>query len=198
MKRAALVLLLLPAAIRPLSAQSLLPVPVSVEVRAGAGIPTGELGEDDPGVGAESGPAIGAGLAVHVTSRLALVGGYSRTRFGCPRCVQQGLEGTVLDQGGDLALQLTTAGIRGVAPWIRLGGVLHRLTFAGRGGELSSDPAPGVQLGGGVGFSLPGALWLTPGIHYRTYTAELDLGGLGGESVEVSHVLLDVGLSRRF
>jgi hypothetical protein len=85
-----------------------------------------------------------------------------------------------------------------VAPWIRVGGVLHRITFAGRGGELSSDPAPGVQLGGGVGFSLPGALWLTPGIHYRTYTAELDLGGLGGESVDVSHLLLDVGLSRRF
>ncbi|HEV2150607.1 MAG TPA: hypothetical protein VGR37_24630 [Longimicrobiaceae bacterium] len=190
--------LLLLAGTGPLAAQSLLPVPVSVEVRAGVGIPTGEFSEDDPGVGAEGGPAFGALLAVHVTSRLALVGGYSQARFDCPRCAQRGLEGTVVDQGGDFALQVTPARIGGLAPWIRAGGLLHQLTFTGTDGELSSDPALGLQVGGGVGLALPGALRLTPGVHYRTYAAELDLGELGNESVRVSHVLLDVGLSYRF
>lgn len=194
----AVVLLLLAAGTRPLPAQSLLPVPLSVEIRAGVGIPTGDLTEGDPGVGAESGPAVGAALAVHVTPRLALVGGYSQTWFDCPRCAQQGLEGTVVDRGGDFALQLTTGGIGGFAPWIRAGGLLHQLTFTGAGEELSSDAALGFQVGVGLGLSLPGALRLTPGVHYRSYPAELDLGGLGDESVRVSPILLDVGLSYRF
>jgi hypothetical protein len=199
MKRAAvLFLLLLPAGTRPLAAQSLLPLPLSLEIRGGVGIPTGELTESDPGVGAESGPMVGAALAVHLTPRLALVGGYSRTGFDCPRCAQQGLEGAVVDQGGDFALQLTPGAIGRLAPWIRAGGLFHQLTFTGTGGELSSDPAPGFQVGAGLGLSLAGVLQLTPGVHYRSYPAELDLGGLGDESVRVSHVLLDVGLSYRF
>lgn len=189
--------LLLLAAARSLPAQLPIP-PVSAEIRAGVAVPTGEFAEAEPGIGAESGPMVGAALVVHFTSRLALVGGYSLGWFGCPRCAQQGLEQTVMDQGADIALHLESPAWRGMIPWARAGGLLHHITFAGAGGELSSDFAPGYQAGAGVRLSLPGALQLTPGFHYRGFPAELDLGGLGGESVDVSHVLFDVGLSYRF
>lgn len=199
MKRSAVVLLLLLTTGTGASAQSLLPIPVSVEVRLGVGFPTGDFANREPGIQAESGLTLAAGAAVHVTRRLALFGGYSRTRFGCTRCAEQGLDTDVTDTGGDFGLQvILPAPIRGLGPWIRAGGVYHQISFSGTQGELSSDPALGFEVGGGISLSLLRAFRLTPGVRYRTYSAELDLGGLGEETVDVSHVLVDVGLSYRF
>lgn len=198
-KRSAVVLLLLLISAPGASAQFLLPIPVSVEVRAGAGIPTGDFANREPGIQAESGLMVGAGAAVHISRRFALFGGYSRTRFGCPRCGEQGLDADVTDTGGDFGLQvILPASIRGLGPWIRAGGVYHQISFSGTQGELSSDPALGFEVGGGISLSLLRVIRLTPGVRYRTYSAELDLGGLGEETVDVSHVLVDVGLSYRF
>lgn len=190
-----LILMLVPQAVR---AQSVLPIPLSVEVRLGAGMPVGDFAEREPGIRAETGPMLGAALGVHLTGRLALMGGYSRTSFACPRCAEQGLDDQVVDQGGDLALELVPARVRGTELWVRAGAVYHQIAFSGPAGDLYSDPAVGLQAGGGVHLRLVRGLRLSPGVQFRTFPAELELGSLGDQSVDVSHVLVDVGLSYRF
>lgn len=195
----ALSVCLLVAAPGPASGQTLLPVPVSLEARLGVGIPTGSFADEEPGVKAEPGPMLGAGAVVHLTRALALVGGYDRISFGCSRCGQQGLEDRVVDEGADVALQLMLPLRVGSAePWVRLGGLYRQLSFSAGEEQLSSESAAGFQAGAGVSFALLRRIRVGPALHYRSYSAELDLGGLPSETVDVSHILLDVGLSYRF
>jgi hypothetical protein len=195
-----LLLLLLPTfRVHPANGQTILPVPVSVEVRLGLGIPVGEFANREPGVEAEPGPMVGAGARVHLTPRVALLGGYSLTEFGCSRCARQGLDDGLRDEGADFALQVTFPVLSDRArPWFRGGGVFHQLTFTDGSESLSSDAAVGIQAGGGVSIALPFGLRLEPGLHFRSYSADLDLGGLPGETVDVRQLLLDLGISRRF
>jgi opacity protein-like surface antigen len=185
----------------PLTAatQRLPDLPLSLEVRVGAGIPIGDFANQEPGIEAEPGSAFGVSAAFHLNSVLAVYGGYSSTQFGCPRCESRGLDDSVVDSGfefgAEAALPLRLAGFR---PWIRAGGLYHELTFSGRGDQLSSDRSAGFEVGGGVAFAVLPVLWITPGIRYRTYSAELDLGGSFDQTVDVSSIALDVGLSLRF
>lgn len=194
-----LLLLLALFAARDAAAQPLAGLPLSLEVRLGAGFPTGDLAEDDPGIGAEAGPAFSAGARFHVTAGLAVYGAYSRTAFLCDACREGGIDDEVVDAGGEFGVQASLPGrIAGVAPWIRAGGVYRQLTFAGDGGRLSSDAAAGWEAGAGLSVPLGRSLSISPGIRYRAYAAELDLGAAAGTTVDVSYLLADVGLAFRF
>lgn len=189
--------LLAPAAAR---AQLLPRLPISLEVRAGAGIPLGDFAASDTGVGAEGGLALAAGGKVHLGAVLAAYGEYQRTAFGCGRCASRGIDDEVVAEGGGFGLHATPGvALAGLAPWVRVGAVVQQLTFSGRGSSLTSDTAVGFEAGGGVELGLPGLpLRLTPGVRYRAASAELDLGGLGAQTLDVTQVVLDLGLSLRF
>jgi hypothetical protein len=172
-------------------------LPLSLEVRAGAGIPTGDFADRRPGVEAETGLAFAAGAVLHLSSAVGIYGQYNRTAFGCDNCAGAGLDDELVDAGGGFGIHaaLPLAAFR---PWIRAGGVYHELRFSGSEGELFSDPALGFQVGGGVSLPLIGGLRVLPGVHFRSYSAELDLGGLPSETVDVNQVVADLGLSYRF
>lgn len=200
MKRVAtaLVLVLLACAAPTTALGQLGGLPLSVELRGGAAIPTGEITEAAPGVGAETGPYFGIQAAVHVLPALSLYGGYGMSRFGCPRCGERGLDDEVVDDGFGVGVHAALPlPLGGIAPWGEAGGVFHRLVFSGPGGDLSSDRAAGFRVGGGVEIPL-GPVRLTPGVHYSAYSAELDLGGLPSETVDVTHFTAAVGLRYRF
>lgn len=184
---------------RNAATQRLPDLPLSLEVRLGAGIPTGDFANREPGIEAEIGPTFGVSAAFHATQVLAVYGGYSRTAFGCSRCASRGLDDSVTDSGfelgGEAAFPMRVARLR---PWARVGAIYHELTFSGGGDQLSSEPSLGFEIGGGGAFAVLPALWITPGIRYRAYSAELDLGGFPGQTVDVSGIVLDVGLSLRF
>lgn len=173
-------------------------IPLSVEVRGGAAIPTGDFADATPGIEAETGPHFAVQGAIQVLPALSLYGGYSMSRFGCPRCGERGLDDEVVDDGWDLGVHATLPlGVAGIRPWAEVGGVFHRLVFSGFESELSSDRAAGFRVGGGVALPV-GPVEITPGVHYSAYSADLDLGGLPGQTVDVTHVTADVGLRYRF
>lgn len=183
-------------------AQLLPRLPLSLEFRAGAGIPLGDFAESDSGVGAEPGLAVAAGAQLHLGQVIAVYAEYQRTAFGCSRCAARGIDDEVVAEGGGFGLHATPAfPVAGLAPWLRAGAVVQQLTFTGRGSSLSSETATGFEAGGGVALELAGlrpGLSLTPGVRYRSFSAELDLGGLDSQTVDVNQVVVDLGLAFRF
>lgn len=181
----------------PAAAQRVMGIPLAVEVRAGAGIPTGDFA--DGRVQAESGVSFGGNVLVGVTPVLGLFAGYSQTRFGCGDCELFQLDRDVRDDGFDVGAQATLRpALVGLEPWLRAGAVFHQLTFSGNGGDASSDRGTGFSVGGGVAYRTTVGFSLTPGVHYRSYTADFPLGDLPGRSVDVAHVIVDLGISYRF
>jgi hypothetical protein len=198
MKLVPIALILLASAAQTAGAQRLPDLPISVEVRAGAGIPMGEFAEDEPGVGAEAGPAFSAGALFHLSNALSVYGAYSRTHFVCGACDAAGLDEQLVDAGAEFGVQVTPVRLAGVSPWVRAGGVYRQLTFSGEGGELTSDPGIGFEAGGGLSVGVTRSISIAPGVRFRTYAARLDLGELPGRTIDVSQVMADVGIAFRF
>lgn len=172
---------------------------LGVEVHAGAAVPAGDLADAEPGIGAEAGPQIGAAILSYFTPVLALSVGYSRSWFGCGRCAARGLDDQVVDAGFEGALQVRLPVPPGrIEAWISVGGIFHELIFSGTGSTLSSDQAFGFRIGGGIGLPLSQSFTITPGIQYSGYSAELDLGALPDQTVDVTHFTTRVGLMYRF
>lgn len=178
------------------AAQTIPSMPLSVEVRLGGAFPTGEFAEEELGPGAEPGVAFAAGVLFHATPRVALFASYQRAVFSCASCGDSGLLDELIDEGAGFGVQgsLPVA----ASPWVRVGGVYHELVFSATDADLVSDAALGFQVGAGVGVPLLRGLRFVPGVFYRSYSADLDLGGLPSESVDVGVLLLDVGLTYRF
>jgi hypothetical protein len=183
----------------PASSQGLPRPPLQLELRVGASVPTGEFAERDPGIGARTGPRLEAGGVFRLAPLLGIFGGASRGEFACSACTGVGLDDRVVDTGVNAGLEVSP-GLRlgGLAPWLRAGAVVQQLTFTGEGERLVSPMALGYQLGGGVVVPVRGPIRLRPGLHYRSYPAELDLGAFGGRTVNVAHVTLDLGISVHF
>lgn len=198
MKLVPITLILLASAAQAAAAQRLPDLPISVEVRVGAGIPVGEFAEDEPGVGAEAGPAFGAGALFHLSDALSVYGAYSRTHFVCGACDATGLDEQLVDAGAEFGVHAMPVRLGSVSPWLRAGGVYRQLTFSGEGGELSSDPGLGFEAGGGLSVAVTRSISIAPGVRFRTYAARLDLGDLPSRTVDVSQVLADVGIAFRF
>ena len=172
--------------------------PFSLQVRGGVAIPTGQFADAEPGIGAEAGPQIGAAALWHFTPALAVSVGYSRSWFGCGRCAARGLDDQVADAGFDGALQLQLpVPLSRIEAWISAGGIFHELIFSGGGNALSSDQALGFRVGGGIALPLFRSFMITPGIHYSSYSAELELGAFPDQTVDVTHFTVSVGLMYR-
>lgn len=198
MKLVPITLILLASAAHAAAAQRLPSLPISVEVRVGAGIPLGEFAEDEPGVGAEAGPDFSAGALFHLSDALSIYGAYSRTHFVCGACDATGLDDQLVDAGAEFGVQAMPVRLAGVAPWVRAGGVYRQLTFSGEGDRLASDPGFGFEAGGGLAVAVTRSISIAPGVRFRTYAARLDLGELPSRTVDVSQVLADVGIAFRF
>lgn len=192
----ALPLLLSPMA-APLDAQWIPTLPVSVEVRAGAGVPVGDFSDVQSGVEAGAGPAASAGLVYHLSERFGVFAAYEWATFSCSRCAEFGLDDELVDRGAGFGLE-AALDLGLLEPWLRAGGLYHTLRFSGLGGELDSESGFGFMAGAGAALGLPAVLRLTPGLFYRSYPAELDLGGLPARTLDVTHLRADVGLAYRF
>lgn len=175
-------------------------LPLSVEVRPGTGIPTGGFADPADGFEAEQGFAFAAGAAYHFSEMWSAYAEYARTSFGCVECaIFTNLDDRVIDDGVALGARAEFPGFtEWLAPWVRAGGVLHRLTFSGEGDRLASNLGPGVEAGAGLSFAVYRGLALRPGFHYRFYSTDVTAAGRDPVTVNVSGITLDVGLSYRF
>lgn len=182
-------------------------LPLSVEVRGGAGIPLGEFRDEDE-ANAEVGPGFGVNATYNFTPMLGVYAGYSRFSFGVdtgdvdfggtdfdPRYITSGFNG---------GLRAGLAPMGGLSPWVRGGVVYHKLSVDLGNNELNefcdndcdTDYALGFEVGGGLDFPLGQVISITPGVRYVRFSPDPTDGGSG--ELNVSYLAADIGLRFRF
>jgi hypothetical protein len=171
------VLLLLLALLHgaPLVAQG----PLSLEVRAGAVLPTGSFRSRTL---AEPGPGFGVQFVYRRTANRAFYVGFDQERFGCDPAACRGEE--LVSTGWALGTRLQLAPEAAWAPWLRLGMVFDRVEgelFHGDGAPPSDDVSDlglGGEAGVGAVVRVGGRFSLSPGARYRILNTRFDDAGL--------------------
>jgi hypothetical protein len=187
-------------------AQMLPGVSIAVEARPLLGMPVGDFGGAENGVGATAGYGGAVGARVGL-GPLSVYGDYQAVRFGCDECVVAGLDDRALDTGWEAGVQLGVPFLPlvPVKPWVRGGLILHQLGFSGEGGTLASDQSTGFAVSAGADLPFGLGLRLSPTVGYSSYTADVHLeqfqqgSGVGAtKSTPVTYVTLGVDLVYHF
>lgn len=179
------------------TAQSTLPI--TVEVRGGAAIPTGDFGD-----GASTGWGIGGTVRYAVAPTIELYAGYDHFDFSTDEELDETeLDFGVQDQGLRAGGRFTFSTLGSVSPWVEGGLLFNRSSVSISDGtttiNVNSDWAPGFEAGAGFAVALSPRVSLTPGVRYRFHEAEFDPEGLeeGPESIDVTYVAIDLGVNIR-
>lgn len=164
---------------------------LGVEVRGGAAFPTGDLKDV---MGAETGVSYGVTATLQAISMLGIYAGYERAEFGADDLLDD--DASLTDEGFSVGGKLSIpAGMSGLGPWIRAGAVYNQLT--GESSLITSEDERklGFEVGAGLTLPLGMVVSVTPGIRYRSYGTDRVSGG---EELNVSYVVADLGLAFRF
>ena len=175
------------AAAAPARAQLPAFTPFSFEVRAGAALPTGDLGDV-----ASTGYTLSGSATYHFIPLIGVYGGYTYSRFGAE---DQGDEFDLVDSGFDAGLRLgIPTPLIPIDPWIKGGLVFHKLSAEGEGIEDDDDTDMelGFQVGAGLGFGF-GPVSLTPGVSFISYK----VGDDDGDDVSISYWEAGIGVRIR-
>jgi hypothetical protein len=167
------------------SAQSA--IPLSVEIRGDAAIPTGKFADRY-----ENGIGFTGSAALQLVPGFGVYGSYSRTNFSV-----DGPDDDVLDQGYSAGLTASLGGRPGRAtPYVGAGLLFHELEV--NGNEVG-DAKMGFEVGAGLAIPLGQRVRITPAVGYRQYNIEgLSLGGLVNTDMNVSYLNAGVGLNIAF
>ena len=159
-------------------------IPLSIEGRVDAAIPTGDFADV-----ASTAPSFSASAAFGLAPGFGVYGGYSMTEFDL-----EGSDGEASDEGFSVGLTaaLPVAGLP--SPWVGAGLVFHEFEVEGGGLEIEGDTEMGFEVGAGVAVPVTPRVRLTPAVGYRTF--EVDLLGLGTD--RVSYFSAGVGLNISF
>ena len=163
------------------SAQS----PLSVEVRGGAAIPTGDFADN-----AKTNVGYGATVGLRVAPMISVYGGYSRAEFGLTQTASD-----ATDAGFEVGARVGIPGLgTGISPWVKAGALFHELELEQRAiGTARGDSEPGFEVGAGLAFPLGPQVTVTPGVAFRRYNTEF----FGQGTTQVSYVNADLGLHIR-
>ena len=169
--------------------------PLAVEARGSFAMPQGEWNDDEQ-VG--NGYGYGINARLQVFPLISLYGGWDRYSFDMEGD-GEGSDFDAVDSGvsGGVYLSLPLSAVTGISPFAFGGAVYNSTTLAVSNGgvtiEAHSDEALGFEVGAGVAIPFAPTLSLTPGVRYRTHTAEFTVGGVETEST-VSYLSFDLGL----
>jgi opacity protein-like surface antigen len=160
-------------------------LPLSVEVRADAAIPTGDFAD-----AVNAAPSFGVNAALGLARGFAVYGGYSRTQFKL-----EDSDIDLVDQGFSAGVTLGIPAARlGVQPYIGAGVLIHDLEVED-GPDLDSDL--GFEVGAGVALPIAPNVRLTPGVGYRRYSTQFPIGPAAIET-DVEYFTAGVGLNISF
>jgi opacity protein-like surface antigen len=155
--------------------------PFSVEVQAGAVIPTGDFADDF----ATTGFGFGINAAYRVIPALDIYAGYSWQRFGVDDAEFDDVDVDLDDSGFALGARLFVPGMATLSPWVRGGVIFHQLKVSGSEGGFSasftSDRTVGFEVGAGLAFPVAPNFAITPAVLFRTYEPEFE--GESGDAV---------------
>jgi opacity protein-like surface antigen len=180
---------------RSLSAQNT--SPMSIEVRAGAAVPTGEFGD-----GNNTGTLIGAALKYRVGNFVTAYGGYERARFDSNDPDVPNTDAGIQDSGYRFGLELAYpfASDTRLNPYVQAGATFDRTELKldqGSSGNftLTSGREIGYELGVGTGLKIGRTLSLTPEVRYRNYQPKFNADDTANQ--HLSYISASIGLDFR-
>jgi hypothetical protein len=192
------VLALVTAAASSASAQ------LSISARGGGGIPVSAFAQGAEGSeeeislgGASSGFGMGLDATLTLSSRLGLYAGFDKVQFGCGEA-SCGTDGGYTLSGISAGVQMSPIRSRFFRPWVRGGVTFGALdgTHGATGRKLSSDRAPGFEVGAGVNIPVLGILSLSPQVRYVGQNTRVRVPGIEAPTAEqnVGYMVVDLGL----
>jgi opacity protein-like surface antigen len=160
-----------------------------LEVRAGGAIPTEDLGDADlkPGGGFE------ATANMRVLPHVNIYGGWNMYRFKTDTPLA-GSNFDVDDTGYVFGMQFRHPILNSVGGWLQGGGVYKHIELENRAGDIVADSGHelGWEAGGGVSIQVAPGMALTPGVRYRSFSADLELNGVK-TPVDMRYVAIELG-----
>jgi opacity protein-like surface antigen len=163
--------------------------PFSIELRAGAALPTGDFGD-----GLNTGWTAGLTGQYNFTPMIGVYAGYQIASFGADDEEAGDEDISVNDRGFNAGLRASLSPLAGFSPWLKGGLVYNELEIDVDGESVTTDSQLGFEVGGGLAFPLGPRISITPGVTYTMYSfddEDLDL------DLDVSHVKIDIGLNFR-
>lgn len=186
---AALALLVIGAA-APVQAQ----IPLTLELRGGAAVPTEDLGAAE----LKTGGGFGFTAAYAFMPHMLFYGGWDWQRLNTKGRIA-GADAHVEATGYAFGLGFQHPLFSSVGGWLRSGGIYNHIELEKKNGDLigDSDFEFGWEAGGGLVIPVSERFALMPGARYRTFTADLEMGA-GPVEVDLSYVTIDLGIVYRF
>lgn len=164
---------------------------VSLELRGGAAIPTADLGDAalNPGAG------IGFNLAVRFLPHMHAYGGWDWVRLTTDEPFA-GSDFDVENTGYAFGLQFRHPMFRNVSGWLRAGGLYKHIELENDAltDAIDSGHELGWEAGGGLSIPLTDRLAVTPGLRYRTFSADVEVNNVS-IPVDMSWLGIEIGLN---
>jgi hypothetical protein len=168
--------------------------PVALELRGGAAFPTADLGE----ASLKTGGGLELTALLRVMPYVHAYAGWDYFSF----VMDETLGGTKYDvdaTGYAFGLQFrhpvgTSAGL-----WLRAGGLYDHIELENTAGDIVADSGHelGWEVGGGVSVPVGGRVTLTPGVRYRSLSADLEVGQVT-VPVDLRYVAAEIGVTYTF
>jgi len=179
---------------------------IALSVRGSGSVPTGSFADESSSStstsvieGAKNGFGYGLDVAAGI-GMFGVYGGFDHVNFDCETYLcSSGGEYTL--SGASAGLKLTRSAGSVLHPFIKGGVTFNKLT--GRFGSssengLTSDRAPGYEVGVGVDLNLPGLLALAPQVRYVGQNFKAKVPGVTSPEPDgqgVNYFTFDLGLS---
>jgi hypothetical protein len=177
---------------------------ISLGLRGSGGVPTGTFAEDQSSSSpaAASGAKNGFGYGLEAGAGIGPIGayaGFDHIKFDCQvtSCFDQG---SYTLQGASIGLKLSSHGFSILRPFIKGGVTFNNLrgSYGSSSNNLSSDRAPGYEIGAGVDLSLMGLIGLAPQVRYVGQNLKVKVPGVSTPDPDgqgVNYFTFDVGLT---
>jgi opacity protein-like surface antigen len=176
------------------------PLPITLEVRGGAAIPTGDFND-----GINTGWGIGANVRYALTPVVGVYGGFDHFTFnadddGDPS-VDVGVDDNAIRAG--LRANVPLVGMTGISPWVEGGLVFARTSINASDGSssisINSDWGVGFEAGAGLTFAVAPRISINPGVRYRTHKADFsgDDSTDNPGNADVNYLAVELGVSLR-
>jgi hypothetical protein len=176
---------------------------LSLSLRGGGGLALGDFAsapasEGNALAGAKNGFGLGLDAALSFTRSIGLYAGFDRIAFACEDTAC-GRDGEYNLSGFTAGLQLTPVRVASLTPWVRGGVTFNQLrgTYGAAGNKLSSDRAPGYEVGAGIHVPVLGVLALSPQVRYVGQSPRVRIPGVDAPeaATEIGYFTFDLGLS---
>ena len=177
---------------------------ISLGLRGSGGVPTGTFAEDEgtSSAGVVAGAKNGFGYGLEAGAGIGPIGayaGFDHIKFDC-KLISCTDEGNYTLQGASIGLKLSSHGFSILRPFIKGGVTFNNLrgSYGSSSSGLSSDRAPGYEVGAGVDFSLAGLIGLAPQVRYVGQNLKVKFPGISSPDPDgqgVNYFTFDVGLT---